>query len=212
MAESHGTTTIEKETPQAAPNVHTQSDRVAAKRPSRAHARSRTVAPIGAWLGTSTWPAYSAAGITAAYGLLKAYWVFGGTALWSIAPLSQDMIDKVRSHTAPTWFVVADAVSVVLAVAGVLFAMATVRPRRWLPVWLVRWSLWPLATFMVLRAMLGIIGDVQQIASGASGALTHTALWDLALWAPLFLIWGLLWAATALTYTRRAHPTRERVA
>jgi hypothetical protein len=42
---------------------------------------------------------------------------------------------------------------------------------------------------MVLRGMLGIIGDVQQIASGETGALTHTALWDLALWAPLFLIW-----------------------
>ena len=71
-------------------------------------------------------------------------------------------------------------------------------------VWLVRWLLWPLATFMVLHAMLGIIGDVQQIASGASGALTHTALWDLALWSPLFLIWGLLWAATAMTYATRA--------
>jgi hypothetical protein len=164
-------------------------------------------------LGTSTWPAYCAAGITAAYGLLKAYWVFGGTALWSIAPLSPEMIDKVRSHTAPTWFVVADAVSVVLAVVGVLFALATVRPRRWLPVGLVRWTLWPLATFMVvLRAMLSILGDVQQIAFGASGALTHTALWDLALWSPLFLIWGLLWAATALTYTRRARTTSERVA
>ena len=202
MAHSHGAT-IEKETPQAAPNVLNRSDRVGAERPPRAHAWSRTVAAIRAWLGTSTWPAYCAAGITGAYGVLKAYWVFGGTALWSIAPLSQEMIDKVRSHTAPTWFVVADAVSVVLAIVGVLFALATVRPRRWLPVWLVRWALWPLATFMVLRGMLGIIGDVQQIASGASGALTHTALWDLALWAPLFVIWGLLWAATALTYTRR---------
>ena len=56
--------------------------------------------------------------------------------------------------------------------------------------------------------MLGIIGDVQQIASGESGPLTHPALWDLALWAPLFLIWGLLWAATALTYTRRARHAR----
>ena len=213
MARSHGTTTIERETPQAAPNVHTQSDRADAERPSRAHARGRTVAAIGGWLGTSTWPAYCAAGITAAYGLLKAYWVFGGTALWSIAPLSQEMIDKVRSHTAPTWFVVADAVSVVLAVAGVLFALATVRPRQWLPVSLVRWALWPLATFMVvLRAMLSILGDVQQIASGTSDALTHTALWDLALWSPLFLIWGLLWAATAVTYTHRANTTRERVA
>ena len=180
MVQSHGTTTMEQRTSQAVPAVHPRSDQVGGERPSRAHRRSRTGAAIGAWLGTSTWPAYCAAGITAVYGLLKAYWVFGGTGLWSIAPLSPEIIDKVRSHTAPTWFVVADAVSMVLAVAGVLFALATVRPRRWLPVRLVRWSLWPLATFMVLRAMLGIIGDVQQIASGESGALSHTALWDLA--------------------------------
>ena len=160
-----------------------------------------------AWLGTSTWPAFCAAAVTAAYGLLKAYWVFGGTRLWSIAPLAPEMIEKARSHTAPTWFEVADAISVVLALAGVLFALATVRPRRWLPVRLVRWSLLPLATFMVLRAVLSIPGDIQQIASGESGALTHTALWDLALWSPLFLIWGLLWAATALTYTRRVRTT-----
>jgi hypothetical protein len=31
---------------------------------------------------------------------------------------------------------------------------------------------------------------------------------DLVLWSPLFLIWGLLWAATALTYARRAKTTR----
>jgi hypothetical protein len=137
--------------------------------------------------------------------------VFGGTALWSIAPLPQEMIDKLQSHTAPTWFVVADAASVALAAAGVLFALATVRPRRWLPVRLVQWSLWPLATFMVLRAILGTIGDVQQIASGASGSLTHTALWDVSLWAPLFLVWGLLWAASALTYARRVRATNRRV-
>jgi hypothetical protein len=144
--------------------------------------------------------------------VLKAYWVFGGTALWSIAPLPQDLIDQLRSHSAPTWFVIADAVSMVLAVVGVLFALATVRPRRWLPVWLIRWSLWPLTTFMVLRGVNGMISDVLQIASGASGPLTHTALWDLGLWAPLFLIWGLLWAATASTYARRVHAARERVA
>jgi len=34
----------------------------------------------------------------------------------------------------------------------------------------------------------------------------------LAMLAPLFLIWGLLWAATALTYTRRARTPRQRVA
>jgi hypothetical protein len=169
------------------------------------HAPRRAIAAVEAWLGTSTWPAYGAAAITAAYGLLKAYWVFGGDALWSIAPLAPEMIDEIRNGTAPTWFVIADAASVVLAVAGVVFALATVRRRRWLPVRLVRWSLLPLAVFMVvLRALLSIVGDVMQIGSGESGALTHTALWDLGLWSPLFLVWGLLWAATALTYTRRA--------
>ena len=154
-----------------------------------------------AWLGTRTWPAYCTAGITAGYGILKAYWVLGGTALWSIAPLSQDMIDKARSHTAPGWFVIADIVSVVLAMTGVLIALVTVRPRRWLPVLLVRCTLWPLAALLVLRAVLSIPGDVYQLAIGES---TRTALWDLVLWSPIFLIWGLMWAATALTYARRA--------
>lgn len=164
-------------------------------------ARPHGLAAIRAWLGTRTWPAYWAAGFTAAYGLLKAYWVFGGTALWSIAPLSQDLIDKARTHTAPTWFEIADAVSLGLAVVGVLIALATLRPRRWLPVWLIRVMLWPLAVFMVLRAVLSFPGDVYALAIGES---TRTALWDLVLWSPMFLIWGLLWAATAVTYARRA--------
>ena len=88
---------------------------------------------------------------------------------------------------------------------GVVFALATVRPRRWLPMWLVRRLLWPVAVLMVLRAVLSIPGDVYEIAS--DGELTHTALWDLALWSPLFLVWGLLWAATALTYARRQPAT-----
>ena len=107
--------------------------------------KEHTVAASRAWLGTRTWPAYCAAGITAAYGVLKAYWVLGGTALWEIAPLPQTMIDKEQPHTAPGWFVIADAATVVLAVAGVFFALATVRPRRWLPVWwsVARCGRWP---------------------------------------------------------------------
>jgi hypothetical protein len=51
--------------------------------------------------------------------------------LWSIPPLDPEKIDKARSGTAPRWFGIADAASVVLAVAGLVFALATVRPRRW---------------------------------------------------------------------------------
>jgi hypothetical protein len=137
--------------------------------------------------------------------VLKAYWVLGGTALWEIAPLSQSMIEKEQSHTAPGWFVIADAATVMLAAAGVFFALATVRPRRWLPVWLARCALWPLAALMVLRAVVAAAGDIQQLATGVAA---RTTVWDLVLWSPLFLIWGLLWAATALTYARRAKTTR----
>ena len=100
---------------------------------------------------------------------------------------------------------IADAATVALAASGVLFALATVQPRRWLPVWLVGCTLWPLAALMVLRAVPSAVGDVDQLATGAS---TRTTLWDLALWSPLFLIWGLLWVATALTYARRAKAAR----
>jgi hypothetical protein len=181
------------------------SDRRRGERARRIGRRRPLLTPISEWLGTSTWPSYGAGVVTAAYGMLKAYWVFGGTALWSIAPLDPEMIERAKSGTAPRWFEIADAVSVALAVAGVLFAVATLRPRRWLPTGFVRWTLWPLVAFMVLRAVLSIPGDVYEIATG--GALTHTAWWDLALWSPLFLIWGLLWAATALTYTRRVRAT-----
>ena len=162
--------------------------------------RRRRIAARWPSLGARTWPAYAAAGITAAYGMLKAYWVFGGNALWSIAPLSPEMIEKAKSGTAPRWFEIADAVSVVLAVAGVILALATVRRRRWLPAGLVKLSLWPLAVLMVLRAVLSIVGDAMELATGGS---TGMVVWDLVLWSPLFLIWGLLWAATALTYARR---------
>jgi hypothetical protein len=81
-----------------------------------------------AWLGTRTWPAYCVAGITAAYGALKAYWVFGGTALWEIAPLPQDLIEKAKSHTAADWFVIADAATVVLLAVAARGAHGPARP------------------------------------------------------------------------------------
>jgi hypothetical protein len=47
-------------------------------------------------VGTKTWPACCAAAITAEYGILKGYWVIGGTALWSMAPLPEEMIEEAR--------------------------------------------------------------------------------------------------------------------
>jgi len=110
--------------------------------------------------------------------VLKAYWVLGGTALWQVAPLPLTMIEKEQSHTAPGWFVIADAATVVLAAAGVFFALATVRPRRWLPVWLVGCSLWPLAALMVLRAVPSAVADVHQLATGVATRTTPCGIWS----------------------------------
>jgi hypothetical protein len=90
---------------------------------------------------------------------------------------------------------------VVLAVAGVVFALATVQRRRWLPAWLGRRSLWPLAALMVLRAVLAAAGDVQQLCDWCGDR--HDCVGsDLVV--AVVPDMGLLWAATALTYARRA--------
>jgi hypothetical protein len=140
--------------------------------------------------------------VTACYGLLKTYWVMGGTALWDIAPLPPSLIEQARTHTAPAWFVITDAITVALAAAGVLLSLATARPQRWTPpAHLLRYPLGILSTLMVLRAIAAGLGDAHAL---VTGTFTRTAAWDLALWSPLFLVWGLLWAATSLTYGRRS--------
>jgi hypothetical protein len=113
------------------------------------------------------------------------------------------VIDKARSHAADSWFVVWGMWAiVVLAVVGVLFALATVRSwGRVMPGWLILGPLWIVSVLMVLRAVLVGLGDVQRLTAGAS---TYTALWDLALWSPYFLVWGLRWGATARAYNRRS--------
>ena len=164
---------------------------------------STSTHPPGPHLGVATWPAYVTAGVTAVYGLLKTYWVLGGTALWDIAPLPAWLIEQARTHTAPTWFVVIDAATVFAAAAGVVLAIATIRLPRWIPpARLLRYPLGFLSALMVLRATVAGLGDAYAL---MTGAYTRTAVWDLALWSPFFLVWGLLWAATAVTYSRRSH-------
>ena len=159
MARSHGGDHNREDT--QAPTAHTQPDRVGAKGLSRVHPRHRTVA-IGAWLGTSTWPAYCAAAITAAYGLLKAYWVFGGTALWSIAAAARliDSSDPARPQRGSRSQMLSASccggrlvcpgdrapTAMATSVAGPLVAVAARHVHG-------------------ARGVLGMIGDVQQIAS-----------------------------------------------
>jgi hypothetical protein len=57
---------------------------------------------------------------------------------------------------------------------------------------------------MILRAVLQAIGDVQRLTHGVSAAAAYTARWDLVLWSPFFLIWGICWAWAARLATPHA--------
>ena len=74
-------------------------------------------------------------------------------------PASSNHDRQVAVDTAPGRFVIADAATVVLAVAAVFFALATVGHGGGCR---FGWSVarWPLAALMVLRAVPSAVGDV----------------------------------------------------
>lgn len=137
-------------------------------------------------------PCLGAVACTAAYGALKLYWALGGSALVREAPLPQSAIQETLDRTPAA--VAGHWISVGLAVVGVGAAVATVHPwGRKLPRWVLIAPLSVLSALMILRAVLQAIGDLQRLLHGVSAASTHTARWDLALWSPFFLLWGIAW-------------------
>jgi hypothetical protein len=135
---------------------------------------------------------------TAAYGGLKLYWALGGTAGLREAPLPADAIRAALAREPSV--ILGHWVSVALAAAGIgvaLLAGRTTSNRR--PNRTLRWSLALLAALFVVRATLQATGDVQRLVVGVSAPSAATARWDLALWSPYFLIWGVCWALLVRT-------------
>jgi hypothetical protein len=150
--------------------------------------------------------AYAAAVWTGLYGSLKLYWALGGTALRDTVGLDP------RLWTETVFIVFGLWGTVLLALVGVTVALATVRP--WgarVPRWILVAGTWFAATILLLRAVPTLARDIAiysglSVPAGMTPADDRAVGWDLALWAPFFAVWGLLWLATAwrVTRTRRA--------
>jgi hypothetical protein len=150
-----------------------------------------------------SWPAYATCAFTIAYGALKLWWAVGGTLLMAEAPLPSGPRQRLLAGDAE--MVMGHWASVVVSMLGVLIALATVRAwgrlaRRWML--LIPASV--ACVFMVLRAVLQAIGDIQMLADAqATYEIARLARWDLFFWSPYFLVWGVLWGLTAWRYARR---------
>jgi hypothetical protein len=152
---------------------------------------------------STTWPALATCAFTVAYGALKLYWALGGTTLLAEAPLPRTALELALARDAG--IVASHWVSVGLAIVGVLVALATIQGwGRSIPRWMLLNLAWLVCVAMVLRAVFHIVGDVQGlIADGFSEAGARVARWDLLLWSPYFLVWGILWGMTAWHYQHR---------
>lgn len=171
-------------------------------------------APTRRALPVHRWAAYATCVWTlAGYGTLKLYWALGGTALASSAPLPRSDREELVAQTSGT--IAGHWISVGLVVLGALAALATVRPwgdvlqRRLLTV-----PMWIISALMVLRACgalgFGFVGDAMVLTGNVHvdppdiEIAHHLSRVDLLLWSPYFLVWGLLWGATAWVTPRRS--------
>jgi hypothetical protein len=147
-------------------------------------------------------PCVGAVACTAAYGALKLYWALGGSGGLRQAPLParsiQEALAREPMAVAGHW------ISVGLAIVGIGAAVATIHPwGRKLPRWVLIAPLSVLSVLMILRAVLQAIGDLQRLLGGASESAAYTARWDLTLWSPYFLLWGVLWGVLVYRFARR---------
>lgn len=158
--------------------------------------------PRGDRAALRDWPAYGACACAVAYGALKLHWALGGSTLMAESPLPREAIDELLAREPGT--VVGHWVTVGLAAAGALAAVAITRPWfRVFPRWLVLAGTWGLAALMVLRGVGQIVGGIQRLVIGVSPETEYTVRWDLFLWSPFFVVWGVCWAVLGWRYFRR---------
>ncbi len=169
------------------------------------------------------WAGYGAAACAAAYGSMKLAQALGANALADKDPLPPHLRERLLARD--PFFVTSHWVLAGAAVVGVVAALATTRggplPR------LLRLICWTLAVFMITRSIgfvgAGIVGDTLTLTGLRRPPAEHAELarmltrWDLMLWSPFFLLWGVCWAVAGwrLGRMRRARaphtPDRQRV-
>ncbi len=152
-----------------------------------------------------------AAAICIVYGALKLDWALGGELLVRQTPLPADARQDLLERE--SWAVAGHWASVLLAAVGVGLAVATVRASR-LPRLLVVGLPAVIGAAMVLRAGWGRLSDIVVLTGVVDGDPGYPAVWDLALWSPLFAAWGVAWivAARAAAARRPARPRSRALA
>lgn len=147
------------------------------------------------------WPAagYIAIAWTAGYGLLKLYWSLGGDFLLAQAPLTGELRKMALTHD-PVFDFWGLWATVGLALIGIVVIVAVMSRRLgWVPRWILITGAAVATSMLLFRGVTGVVGDGLHLAGiadrPADPLLLELLKWDFALWAPYFLIWGVLWTA-----------------
>ncbi|MEU7930445.1 DUF3995 domain-containing protein [Micromonospora echinofusca] len=160
--------------------------------------------------------AYGAAACASAYGSMKLAQALGANALADKDPLPPELRERLLARD--PLFVASHWVLAAAAVVGVVVALATLRPWRVaLPRRLLSTVAWTLGVLMIARAVgalgHGLVGDALLLTGLRPPPATHAALardlawWDLLLWSPFFLLWGVCWATAGWRLGRRHRAT-----
>ncbi len=155
--------------------------------------------------------AYGAVACAAAYGTMKLAQALGANALADRDPLPPAL--RARLLARDPFFVASHWVLAGAAAVGVLVAVTALRPWGTAVVRRLLGSLaWALGIAMIARALgavgFGFVGDLLVLTGirDLPPGIAHTlARWDLLLWSPFFLLWGVCWTLTGRRLRRRGH-------
>ncbi|MFI6790432.1 DUF3995 domain-containing protein [Nonomuraea sp. NPDC050383] len=152
---------------------------------------------------------------------MKLAQALGANALADKDPLPPHLREQLLARD--PLFVASHWVLAGAAVVGVIVALATVRP--WgarAPRRLLLMVAWTLGILMIARSIgvlgFGFAGDALLLTGVRPPPFEHAALartlarWDLLLWSPFFLLWGMCWATTGWRLSRRDSPAGTRQA
>ncbi|WP_181923478.1 DUF3995 domain-containing protein [Streptomyces inhibens] len=160
--------------------------------------------------------AYVAFVCALAYGAMKLDWALGGEFLIRQTPLPRaardDLLERATDAVMQHW------VSVALALVGMVAALhlsGCFRPHAKVRRWVLLVGSWAGCAFMVARAVgvlgYGFVNDVRLLSGlvsvppAAMDLARFHARWDLLLWSPYWLLFGVCWGVAAWHYRRQGH-------
>lgn len=168
--------------------------------PARPMARQERPTQPGA-LPAATWAVVAGA----TYGALKLWWALGGDLLKAQSPLPREAQQALLADDSAT-AVASHWVTVLLAAVGVIVAWSIGSGRTGERIGgLLRAGAWTVGGLMVVRAVggfgFGFVGDASVLLDVRSvdnpRYAEQVAFWDLFLWSPYWLLFGLAWVALA---------------